>query len=56
MIVPEMGAVIVHPRGQGQGYDFVARVPLDAWASLPDWEATLRPKHQVVLLAAWCFF
>lgn len=33
--LPEMGAVIVHPRGRGQGYDIVARVPLDAWASLP---------------------
>lgn len=33
--LPEMGAVIVHPRGRGQGYDLVARVPLDAWADLP---------------------
>lgn len=36
MIVPEMGSVIVHSRGRGQGYDIVARVPPDAWASLPD--------------------
>lgn len=33
--LPELGAVIVHPRGPGQGYDLVARVPLDAWASRP---------------------
>ncbi|MGG6310568.1 histidine phosphatase family protein [Paenibacillus macerans] len=29
--LPDLGTVVVRPRGTGRGYDVVARIPLEAW-------------------------
>ncbi|MNW19521.1 hypothetical protein D3C71_2195470 [compost metagenome] len=32
--IPYLGTVVVKPRGQGNGYDVVGKIPLAEWSSI----------------------